>query len=190
MKLERGIMVIKKMLMVSATMIILFGCNEKEEQVENATAEVAGEEVIEIKKLPNGVQEFIDYMNDSTMHYEHLTTLKKSIDDRNVNLTNEVIGDIDKKGVEIYNTEIPNTDDETLNDLLFDLKMSFADYNRDYYNSAVSAQALLMKTGTKEEVVINNETLKESSDKYHELLEQSMSYLETHYEWERIYNKK
>lgn len=183
-------MVIKKMLMVSATMIILFGCNEKEEQVENATAEVAGEEVIEIKKLPNGVQEFIDYMNDSTMHYEHLTTLKKSIDDRNVNLTNEVIGDIDKKGVEIYNTEIPNTDDETLNDLLFDLKMSFADYNRDYYNSAVSAQALLMKTGTKEEVVINNETLKESSDKYHELLEQSMSYLETHYEWERIYNKK
>lgn len=181
---------IKKMLMMTATTLILFGCNGKEESGQNEVTEVSGEEIVEIKKLPDGVQEFVDYMNDSTMHYEHLTTLKKSIDDRNINLTNEVIGDIDKKGIEIYNTEIPDTDDETLNDLLFDLKMSFADFNRDYYNSAVSAQSLLMKTGTKEEVAINNETLKESSDKYHELLKQSMSYLENHYEWERIYNKK
>lgn len=77
---------IKKILMMTATTLILFGCNGKEEGGQDEVAEVSGEEIVEIKKLPEGVQEFIDYMNDSKLHYDHLSTLKKSIDDRNVNL--------------------------------------------------------------------------------------------------------
>lgn len=95
----------------------------------------------------------------------------------------------DKKSIEIYNTDIPNTDDENLNDYLFNVKMVFADFNSDYYTYALSVKSLIERTGSKEDVSTNGEYLKESTDEYHELLEHLKNYLDRYYERDGFYKE-
>ncbi|MDC6267307.1 hypothetical protein [Lysinibacillus fusiformis] len=170
--------------------LVLFGCSNKEnDTVKDVTTDDIEETATDIKKLPDDIQEFVSYIYNSDMHYNSLETLQKSIDSRDSKFAKEIVVATDKKGVEIYNTDIPDTDDENLNDYLFNVKMAFADFNSDYYTYALSVQSLIERTGSKEDVSTNSEYLKESTDEYHELLEQLKNYLDRYYEWDGFYKE-